>query len=98
MVEGRITDDRVVQLRSQGRSYGAIAKLLGLRGGQDAFHAFRRALRRRPPAEQDRLREDELRRLDTLTERLHADNHLREEEREAKLRAVVRLRHMVTAP
>ena len=40
MLAGELTEDRVVQLRSQGRSYGAIAKLLGLGGGYDAYGQY----------------------------------------------------------
>jgi hypothetical protein len=97
-MDGQLTEDRVVQLRSQGRSYGAIAKLLGLRGGPDAYDTSCRALRGRPPAEQALLREQELHRLDTLTGGLRAQQHLSEEELADWLGALARLRQMAPAP
>ena len=48
MVETEPNDDRVLELRSQGHSFGAIAKTLGLDQPSDAHDAFHRALRRRP--------------------------------------------------
>jgi hypothetical protein len=97
VVDGQLTEDRVVKLRSQGRSYGAIAKMLGLRDALDAYRVFCRALRGRPPVERDLLRDQELQRLDTLTDRLRARGYWSQEQLEDRLRALVRLRQMVLA-
>ena len=97
MLAGQLTEDRVVQLRSQDRSYGAIARVLGLRDGYDACEVFRRALRRHPPAEQARLREEELDRLDILSEALLVLPYLSEHGRASSLQALARLRQMVLA-
>jgi hypothetical protein len=98
VVDGQLTEDRVVKLRSQGRSYGAVAKMLGLRDALDAYGVFCRAGRRRPPVERDLLRDQELEQLDTRTDRLRARGYLSKEQLEARLRALVRLRQMVLAP
>jgi len=92
MAETTHHDDRVLELRSQGHSYGAIAKTLGLDKASDAHDAFHRALRHRPSAEQAALRDQEIVRLDTLSRRLQALPHLTDNELAAQLLVVARLR------
>lgn len=86
-------EDRTVELRQEGKSFVAIADLLGYeRGAYEAFRAFKRALRRRPPAEQVRLRQEELGRLVSMEESFRADPRLSPEELNRCLSAVSALR------
>ena len=96
MVQPQTIDDRVLELRSQGRSYGAIARELGLDQPRDAHDAFRRAVRSRPAPEQTVLRNQELDRLDELSEQIRTLPHLTAEQVAAQLRVVTRLRHDLT--
>jgi hypothetical protein len=92
LVQHQTIDDRVLELRSQGRSHGAIARELGLHQPRDAHDAFRRAVRRRPAPEQTMLRNQEQGRLDELSEQIRALPHLTAEQVAAQLRVVARLR------
>ena len=92
MADTDANDDRVLELRSQGQSFGTIAKTLELDSPRDAHDAFHRALRRRPPAEQAVLRDQEVVRLDTLSRRLQGRPHLTDENLAAQLRVVGRIR------
>ena len=65
-------DGKVLELRGKGRSFAAIAKLLGFENANAANAAFNRALRARPAAEQKLLRKQEQFRLDALAERVRA--------------------------
>jgi hypothetical protein len=86
-------EDRTVELRGEGKSFAAIADLLGYeRGGYEAFRAFKRALRRLPPDERLRLRQQELDRLTSMEEGFRADSTLSAEERARCLGAVSALR------
>jgi hypothetical protein len=85
-------EDRTLELRQEGRSFVAIADLLGYeRGGYEAFRAFKRALRRRPPAERLSLRQQELSRLAFMEEGFRDDPRLSPEERARCLTAVAAL-------
>ena len=53
------TDERVVELRAEGRAFASIARELDLESGYQAILGFRRALARRPVEERARLREQE---------------------------------------
>ena len=92
MVDPAPTDDRVLELRSEGQSFGAVAKTLGLDSPGAAHDAFHRALCRRPPTEQEMLRNQELARLDTLSRRLQAQPDLTSAKPAAQLRVLDRLR------
>ena len=92
MVRPQTIEDRVVELRTQGHSYGAIAKTLGLDQPQQAQSAFHRAVRERPRHEQRLLRDQELDRLDQLSQQIRTLPHLTDEQVTARLRAVDRLR------
>lgn len=85
-------DDRVVELRTRGCSYGAIAKSLCLDQPRDAHTAFHRAVRRRPVTEQKALRDQERGRLDQLSEQIRRLPHLTTAQAAAQLRVVERLR------
>ena len=45
------TDERVVELRAEGRAFASIARELDLESGYQAILGFRRALARRPVKE-----------------------------------------------
>lgn len=88
-------DDQVLDRRVEGESFAAIAKALGFERAQDANEAFNRALRRRPDAERDELRQAEVVRLDTMAERIRVDDSLSAEDVQRLLRAVEQLRAML---
>lgn len=90
-------DDRVLELRSRGGSFKSIADTLGLEKSGAAIKAFNRALRRRPPSEQETLLADELTRLDRMEARVRANTELEATESARRLRAIVRIRAMVSA-
>ena len=96
MIRPQTIDHRVLELRSQGRSYGAIARELGLDQPRDAHDAFRSAVRSRPGPEQTVLRNQERHRLDELSEPIRTLPHLTTEQVAAQLRVVARLRHDLT--
>lgn len=95
MADPAPTDDRVLELRSGGQSFGAIAKTLGLDSPRAAHDAFHRALRRRSPSEQAALRDQEVVRLDTLSRRLQGRAHLDDGQLAAQLSVVRRLREQL---
>jgi hypothetical protein len=87
-------EEQVLLMRREGRSFGAIAKALGLDRAREAHEAFLRALRRLPRHEQDAVRTEELERLDRLARRLREDS-VDDADVERKLRVVDRLRRAV---
>ena len=93
----RIRDEHVVVLRSQGRSFAAIARLVGFGGGREAVDAFDRAVRQRPAQERRRLRAEELERLSRLSRHFERRVDLSAEELARRLQALQRLRAMVGA-
>jgi hypothetical protein len=60
----------VLTLRSEGRSFSAIAGRLGLKRSRDAYQAFHRALNDRPDTERPALVGQELGRLQALEARI----------------------------
>lgn len=90
-------DDRVMELRRQGNAFGVIAKTVGLSGAREALEAFQRVLRNRPPSHRALLRAEELRRLETIAERLEARSDLTGDQRAEALRALAHLRQVVLA-
>lgn len=90
-------DDKVLELRSHGGSFKSIAETLGFDKSGAAIKAFNRALRRRPASEQDALLADELHRLDRVEAKVRANTSLEAPEAERRLRAIVRIRAMVSA-
>ena len=90
-------DGKVLELRGKGRSFAAIAKLLGFENANAANAAFNRALRARPAAEQKLLRKQEQFRLDALAERVRTRPDLSEREVGRQLRTISRLRSELAA-
>jgi hypothetical protein len=91
------TDDRVLALRRNGRSFAAIAKHLGLAKASDANDAFNRALRTRPTAQQAILREEENLRLDKLLARVQSRTDLSENDVHRQVRTIALLREALAA-
>jgi hypothetical protein len=89
-------EDRALDLRCQGRSFVAIARELNLGRATGAIAAFTRSLRRRPPAEQERLLGEELHRLDVLADRVRKGN-ADAPQVERNLRVVARMRALILA-
>jgi len=87
-----LSDDRTLELRQQGKSFAAIAKVLGYERPRDAWLAFNRALRRHAPKEQANLRREEMARLQTLTDAVQARKDLTPEEQTRRLQSVERMR------
>ena len=84
-------DDDVMRLRSAGQGYARISRDLGLARTADAQQAFRRALRRLPADDADRVRGEELSRLDRLAERIRADATRNEIDRARQLKTIDRM-------
>jgi|SRR5580692_2555947 hypothetical protein len=81
-------DDQALQLRDQGRPFTGIAQLLKLDSAGAAYNSFNRALRLRPKAEQERLRNREMERLDAVASELRGRDDLSAEEIVRRLRGV----------
>ena len=95
MIQHMRVEDRVLAMRSTGRSYGAIARTVGFASAREAHDAFLLALRRRPHAEQAELRDQELGRLDDLARQLRDQRAMNEEELADKLGVLDRLRELL---
>jgi hypothetical protein len=89
------SDERVLVLRDQGRPFAGVAEKLGLDSAGAAHASFNRALRRRPRAEQERLRHREMERLDALASRLRGRDDLSPEEIVRRLRGVKHQRRVL---
>jgi hypothetical protein len=85
-------DEQALVLRRQSTGFGKIAEALGFSRANDANEAFNRALRRRPPEEQEAIRSEENGRLDRLRDAVKADTERPKEEVDKRLRAIERLR------
>jgi hypothetical protein len=81
-------DDQALMLRDQGRPFTGIATLLELDSPAAAAASFNRALRQRPRAEQERLRNREMERLDALASKLRSRADLSGEEIVRRMRGV----------
>jgi hypothetical protein len=90
-------DDKALELRVGGKSFVAIAKILGYERANHANEAFNRALRRKPASEQTELRGQELSRLDAMADGVKGDKGLGPEDAARRLRTVDRLRTMLLA-
>lgn len=88
-------DDRVLQLRGEGQAYARISRDLGLDRAADAQQAFRRALRRLPADDAERVRGEELSRLDRLAAKVRADGARNEMDRARQLKTIERMRDQV---
>ena len=87
--------DRVIALRSEGRSFAAIATTIGVGRSLDAFGLFVEAVARRPAAQRTKLRAEENKRLDVLERRMRQNGD--PAERDRKLASVGRLRQRLAA-
>jgi hypothetical protein len=85
-------DERALHLRELGRSYGAIAKELGLDRPLDARSAFVRAVRQHPPVRRSELFERERERLDVAEARIRTRDRDEPETMARRLKALTRLR------
>jgi hypothetical protein len=85
-------DSRALDLRMAGRSFGHIARELGLERPSDASRAFNRALRRRSRNDQARIRAAELERLEGMAAHTRAREGATDDEVAGRLRAVELLR------
>ena len=81
-------DNEALQLRDQGRPFTGIAQQLKLDSAGAAYASFNRGLRLRPKAEQERLRNREMERLDALASKLRGRDDLSAEEIVRRLRGV----------
>lgn len=88
-------DEQVLRLRQRGQAYARISRELGLDRATDAQQAFRRALRRLPEAEATPIRNDELARLDRLTDRVHGDTTRDEADRARQLKTIDTMRRQL---
>ena len=88
--KGSAVGDQVIALRSDGQSFSAIAKTVGVAKSRDAFGLFADAVATRSRAEQVRLRAEETRRLDALEKRTRRIED--EAERDRKLTSLQGLR------
>ena len=93
--EERKVGDRVIELRTEGSSFAAIAKAIGVDRSLDAFGVFVDAIGRRPAAERTKLRAEENKRLDVLEKRTR--QNVDETERDRKLASVAKLRERLAA-
>jgi hypothetical protein len=85
-------DSEVLRLRSMGRAFARISKELGLERGADAQRAFQRAVRGLPASERQRVRGEEVSRLDRLADRVRADTTKGELDRARQLKTIDRMR------
>jgi hypothetical protein len=85
-------DNQALELRQQGKSFGAIARLLSYERPRDAWLAFNRALRRHAPQEQADLRRAEVGRLQLLTDAVRASEDLTPGEQTRRLAWIERMR------
>jgi hypothetical protein len=88
-------DDRVLDLRTRGKSFVAIAELVGLGRPSRANEAFNRALRRMPAAERSVLQGQEMVRLEALAAGVRANRDLAPDDIARRLRTIARLRSML---
>ena len=90
-------DERALELRTGGTSFGAIARELKYRGAPNAYEAFLRAFRRRPLLERARIRQDELARLAQLRQHLNARADLAPNQLRAQQQVIQRMRDAILA-
>jgi hypothetical protein len=88
-------DDKVLELRGRGQAYARISRDLGLDRPADAQQAFRRALRRLPPDDAQRVCDQEMSRLDRLAVKVRIDTKRNDIDRAKQLKAIERMRSQV---
>ncbi len=85
--------DKVLELRSAGKSFAAIATAVGVERKVDALRLFLNAIDTRPAKEQAELRKAESLRLDALEQKARENEDA--EARERGLASVVKLRDYI---
>jgi hypothetical protein len=85
--------DKVLELRTAGKSFAAIASAVGVEKKVDALRLFLAAIDTRPAKEQAELRKAENRRLDALERKARANEDA--DARERGLASVVKLRDYI---
>jgi hypothetical protein len=88
-------ESEVLRLRSMGRAFARISRDLGLERGVDAQRAFHRAVRGLPAPERQRVRGEEVSRLDRLAERVRADTTTSDLDRARQLKTIDRMRNQI---
>jgi hypothetical protein len=86
-------ENEVLRLRSMGRAFARISRELGLERGVDAQRAFHRAVKGLPAPERQRVRTEEVTRLDRLAERVRADTTKSDLDRARQLKTIDRMRN-----
>jgi hypothetical protein len=89
-------DQKVLRLRGEGQPYARISRDLGLDRAADAQQAFRRALRSLPASDAERVRAEEVSRLDRLAERVRGDAKQNEMDRARRLKTIERMRRQIS--
>lgn len=90
-------DEKVLRLRSKGQPYARISRDLGLDRGVDAQRAFVRALERLPAPDAERVRGEEMSRLDRLADRVRGDGAQNDMDRARRLKTIDRMRTQIGA-
>jgi hypothetical protein len=90
-------DERVLESRSQGLPFGAIAREFALPGPGDAYQAFLRAFHRHSMLDRARVRQEELARLEYLRTVVQDRADLTPEDLQSRLRAIRRMRDAILA-
>jgi hypothetical protein len=85
-------DKRVLALRADGRSFGAIARELCLEDAASAYAAYQQALWNAPPPRRANLQLQEIDRLDRLAAQLREQHAGGESHAAGQLLAIERLR------
>jgi len=85
--------DKVLELRTAGKSFGSIAKAVGVDRKVDALHLFLEAIDTRPADEQVELRAAENARLDELERKTRENEDATARER--GLASIVKLRDYI---
>jgi len=88
----RDTDQDVLALREEGRSFSAIARQLGVRRAKDVYATFHRTLASRPEGERGELVRRELERLAVLEVRIRSRDATSPEKLARRLEALEHMR------
>lgn len=88
--------NRVIALRSEGKSFGSIAKVVGVDRSLEVFTMYVDAIARCSASEQTRLRAEENGRLDALEQRTRRITD--RDERDRKLASIRKLRVRLANP
>lgn len=94
-VPSESVESEVLRMRSLGRAFARISRDLGLERGVDAQRAFQRAVRGLPAPERERVRGEEVSRLDRLADRVRADTAKSDLDRARQLKTIDRMRSQI---